>query len=185
MNMVFKTLTLASPNPSPLDGYDLIIPSWEVQFTPDSEPITLNGTIDWDKDFAGTEEEDALVERHFTSLEKGTNFPGAKYNCFGRWERVNSIPTRRGITYLRKVNGHPRAKAGPSTCARVSCSYKAGIYWCNNSKSSKTLNSFGSIADGAQVIVNKCHLGSGIQEYTAGQVFYKTDWNVIVQEVKC
>ncbi|KAJ5747689.1 uncharacterized protein N7511_009385 [Penicillium nucicola] len=192
-----QALVLASPSPSSLDGYDLFIPSWEVQVTPSSEPIVLNGTVEelhtkllqlnpkWDEDFAEIEtEDDALVERDF-DLEKRTDFAGSKYNCFGRWGRCDSIPVNQGITYLRKLNGNPRAAAGPSSCARVSCSYKAAIYWCNDSKSKKTLNSFGSIADGAKYINTKCVLGSGLSRYTAGQVFHKSNWNVIVQEDKC
>ncbi|KAJ5320255.1 hypothetical protein N7508_000538 [Penicillium antarcticum] len=177
----FQALVLASPTPSPLDGYDLFIPSWEVQVTPGSEPLILNGTVEevhtellrlnpnWDEDFADTEDE-TLVERNF-DLEKRTDFADSKYNCFGRWGRCNSITIRQGITYLRKLSGNPRAAAGPSKCAR--------------SKSKKTLNSFGSIADGAKYIDTKCHLGEGISRYTAGQVFHKTNWNVIVQEDKC
>ncbi|KAJ0423208.1 hypothetical protein BJY00DRAFT_321902 [Aspergillus carlsbadensis] len=201
----FQGLVLASPTPSPEDGYELFTPSWDVQVTPGGELVTLNGTIEevhaellrlnpnWDEDFPEAEEaEDAdeLTERDFDfdsdlTLEKRTDFTGSKYNCFGSWGLAKSIAINQGITYLRKVNGNPRAAAGPGRCARVSCSYNSGIHWCNDSRSPKTLNSFGSIADGAKYIVAKCKRGSGVSAYTAGQVFHKTNWNVIVREDKC
>ncbi|KAL4962765.1 uncharacterized protein BDV14DRAFT_202586 [Aspergillus stella-maris] len=191
---------LASPTPSPLDGYDIFIPSWEVQVTPGSEPVILNGTIDevhaellklnpkWDDDFPGVDvdESSSLANRDLEwSLEKRTDFTESKYNCFGRWGRAHAITVRQGISYLRKVTGRPHAAAGPGTCGRVSCSYDSAIYWCNDDKNSKTPNSYGSIADGAQYLLAKCRLGSGISEWTAGQVFHKTHWNVIVREDKC
>ncbi|KAL2826230.1 hypothetical protein BDW59DRAFT_171894 [Aspergillus cavernicola] len=193
------SLVLASPTLSSLDGYDLFIPEWEVQVTPESKPITLNGTIEevhaellrlnpnWDEDFPDTEVENALVERDTDfHLEKRTDFTESKYNCFGRWGRVRSTTINSGISYLRKVSGKPGNGAGPGNCGRVSCSYRAAIYWCNDSKKPKQLNSYGSIADGAKYIAAKCVIGpGGINQYTAGQVFHKSDWNVIVREDSC
>ena len=61
-----------------------------------------------------------------------------------------------GIGYLRRVKGKAVLSPGPSSCARVSCSYNAAIWWCNDNKNQFTLDSFNTIADCAQVIVNVC-----------------------------
>lgn len=37
-----------------------------------------------------------------------------------------------GIDYLRALNGYCSAPAGPSGCARVSCSHNCGIHLCND-----------------------------------------------------
>lgn len=37
-----------------------------------------------------------------------------------------------GISYLFKVVGSPSEGPGPGACARVSCSYKSAIWWCND-----------------------------------------------------
>jgi hypothetical protein len=45
----------------------------------------------------------------------------------------------------------------------------------------KDLLSFGSIADGAQWLVEYCTSVTGAQfPFTAGQIFHQTNWNVIV-----
>jgi hypothetical protein len=172
-----------------------------------AELLRLNSN--WDEDFL--EEPTDLAKRDFDSadLEKRTDFTNSKCNCFGPYGLAKSIAINQGITYLRKVKGKPRASAGLSRCWRVSCSYDSGIYWCNDvrrwffltpgsfcvawchsdyffqSKSPKMLNSFGSIADGAQYIATRCKRGSGVSQYTAGNVFHKTNWNVIVREDNC
>lgn len=58
----------------------------------------------------------------------------------------------------------------------------------NNSQASeeKKLESFGSIADGAQKIRDECSTHGGLTPATtAGQVFHKTNWNVIVRKDSC
>lgn len=62
-----------------------------------------------------------------------------------------------GISYLRGVKGSPANGPGPGSCGRVSCSYDAGIWWCNNDEKSKIIGDFSMIADGAQQIWNDCN----------------------------
>jgi hypothetical protein len=50
----------------------------------------------------------------------------------GKWSSARSKPISNGIKYLRGLSGHPRAGPGPGNCARVSCSYQSGIWWCND-----------------------------------------------------
>lgn len=39
---------------------------------------------------------------------------------------------KQGIEYLGTVAGTPTEGPGPGACGRVSCSYGAAIYWCND-----------------------------------------------------
>jgi hypothetical protein len=99
----------------------------------------LNGTIEevheellklnpkWDEDFLM----DLPDEDESSALVKRTDFYGAKYVC-GKWSSARSKPISNGIKYLRGLSGHPRAGPGPGNCARVSCSYQSGIWWCND-----------------------------------------------------
>ncbi|KAF6794991.1 hypothetical protein CSOJ01_13569 [Colletotrichum sojae] len=103
------------------------------------------------------------------------------YICNGRWSETDAQTTWDNIKYLRTVGGKPRLGAGPSTCSRVSCSWGAGITWCNDSNSEKELCSFGSVADGAERIFLECGgADSGRHRSVAGQVFHYTNWNVFI-----
>ncbi|KAF5618809.1 uncharacterized protein FTJAE_12170 [Fusarium tjaetaba] len=188
---------------APIEGYGVVIPEWEVEVTSGSTTV-LGGTIEeiheellqlnpnWDEEYmpnstqaaADTEKRD--LDKH---LFGRTNFNGAKYTCRGRWPECHPAPIVRGIEYLRYVQGKPKNGPGPGNCGRVSCSNNAGIWWCNDNASSKTLNGFGSIADGAEYINDKCTRwgwqNGGYRSFVSGQVFHKTNWNVIVRKDKC
>lgn len=127
---------------SPIPGYDIIIPSWEVSATPDGPPVILNGTVEevhaqllelnpnFDADFALAEPASEETVNIFNYLDR---FPSnSPHKCFERWGFVFTDALWDGIDYLRRIGGKPTASAGPSTCARVSCSYRTGIFWCND-----------------------------------------------------
>ncbi|KAJ0423209.1 hypothetical protein BJY00DRAFT_310337 [Aspergillus carlsbadensis] len=190
--LLAATWPLVSANPDAPEGYGVDTIEWDVQVTPNGEFVTLNGTLEdvhaellelnprWDEEFLTDENEG-------NPLAKRTDFYGSKTVCgkFGSSARFK--PIQNGIKYLRGVSGHPRAGPGPAKCARVSCSYNSAIWWCNDSKSSKTLNSFGSIADGAAYVLSHCTVsGPGISNPSVnGQVFHKTNWNVYVRGASC
>ncbi|KAL2860917.1 uncharacterized protein BJX67DRAFT_375715 [Aspergillus lucknowensis] len=177
--------------PSPLDGYTITQPEWEVRAFPDGEYLKLKGTIqevrrellkinpNWDNDFVSK-------QKRNNELEKRTDFSNSNFNCFGRWGGAQMEVIEDGIEYLRGVDGRPNMGPGPGNCGRVSCSYNSGIYWCNDADETKTLNSFGSIADGAQKVVDECqrHILDNPTQ-SSGQVFHYTDWNVIVTSDVC
>ncbi|KAG8424721.1 hypothetical protein J3458_001492 [Metarhizium acridum] len=48
------------------------------------------------------------------------------------WHPCKVRRIEEGIEYLRGLAGVPRNGPGPETCGRVSCSYQAAIWWCNN-----------------------------------------------------
>ena len=88
-----------------------------------------------------------------------------------------------GIKYLRRIGGQPLENN--NVCARVSCSWKSAIYWCNEEKDhGLRLKSFGDIADGAEAILNNCQKGSA----TRGKATTGSDgkkWSVVVVKAGC
>ncbi|KAM7208274.1 hypothetical protein V8F20_001252 [Naviculisporaceae sp. PSN 640] len=108
------------------------------------------------------------------------------YFCHGRWSWCEASHIREGIRYLRTVRGQPSNGPGPGNCGRVSCSWKAAIWWCNDNEDTKTIGDFRDIADGAAHIDNHCselaYRPGGLPVIVeSGQVFYKDKWNVIVR----
>ncbi|KAK2728518.1 hypothetical protein CKAH01_10873 [Colletotrichum kahawae] len=145
----------------------------------------LNINPNYDADF-GVEDIQVNVS---PALERRTDFTGSSYFCRGRW--VNGIASyaMTGIDYLYKVQGKPRNGAGPGNCGRVSCSGVenggTAIWWCNDENKPKELQSFGSIADGALWLWRRCMQPGEVYGWVAGQVFHKTNWNVIISMAYC
>ena len=120
-----------------------MIPKWEVEAYPGGPVIALNGTIQevrnaliklnpsWDIDYP-----DRNISRRDATIEARRDTQFNLYNCFGRWPGTNRGPIVDGIRYLRRTNGRPTEGPGPGKCSRVSCSYNAAIYWCNDVSSS-------------------------------------------------
>ncbi|KID87536.1 hypothetical protein MAJ_11115, partial [Metarhizium majus ARSEF 297] len=172
-----------------LDDFEnrpVFIPEWEVQVTPGGDKVRLNGTIqqvrqellslnpNWDKDFPLGDKVEAPSDETHGQLAKRTDFSNSKYFCGGRWQYCNGGAIAEGRAYLYRVPGRPTNGAGPGACGR--------------DKKPKTLNSFGSIADGVYELEKHCRKyfswnPSGVS--IAGQIFHKTNWNVIVRKDKC
>ncbi|WXC44252.1 hypothetical protein QX201_003989 [Fusarium graminearum] len=187
---------------APIEGYGVVVPEWEVEITPGGPTTVLNGTIeevhdellqlnpDWDEEYAGNSTDSELTERDSGfELFGRTDFSDAEYHCGGRWPKCRTTFVNQGISYLRRTKGKPTNGPGPGNCGRVSCSFNSAIWWCNDNASSKTLNGFGSIADGAEYINDKCTRwgwqNGGYRSFVSGQVFHSTKWNVIVRKDKC
>ncbi|KAJ3540860.1 hypothetical protein NM208_g4871 [Fusarium decemcellulare] len=159
---------------------------WEVKAFRDGPELHLNGTIEevhaellslnpnYDADFADQGPDD---DEDRVTLEKRTDFSNANTNCDFPGNLASAPRVDQGIKYLRGVKGKPGMPAGPGACGR--------------DKKPKTLNSFGSIADGAQRVRDKCSHrfsnpgGNGDIMRVKGQAFHSTHWNVIVREIKC
>ncbi|PHH64054.1 hypothetical protein CDD81_5047 [Ophiocordyceps australis] len=185
---------LAAATPHALDKRDIFVPSWEMEVTPGGPTVVVSGTIqevharmlelnpNWNEDFGinttHLSNSSGLSTELSTGLEKRTDWQYRDYFCYG-WKRTNVDEVLAGIRYLRTVPGRPRNDAGPGKCGRVSCSWWASIYWCNDDDKPKTLESFGSIADGAAYIFNNCH--HGLHLAISGQAFHETKWNVIIR----
>ncbi len=96
--------------------------------------------------------------------------------------------------------GRPANDAGPGNCGRVSCSYDAAIWWCNDVRYSncddiiesfqahlfrletaRPLNHLGVLLMAHERFSNLCV----IDDTVSGHVFHETDWNVIVRKDDC
>jgi hypothetical protein len=116
---------------SPIPGYTLETLEWEVQVAPGQVEV-LNGTIQEifaqavqiNPDF--THKGGAASTTKRSLREKRTTV-----NC-GTWPLADKGRIQEGISYLRTVPAAPRNGPGPGACGRVSCSYNAAIYWCND-----------------------------------------------------
>ncbi|KAL3489206.1 hypothetical protein BJX62DRAFT_209728 [Aspergillus germanicus] len=193
----------------PFEKREKFIPTWDFPVFPsDTTPTTFNGTIqeahaellrrnpNWDTEFshllkrspvpvavteAGTEEDSGVID-----LAKRTDF--ASLLCYDQtpWEPAGYHAINEGIAYLRGLSGRPGMRAGPSACGRVSCSWNAAIWWCNDANEFKLLESYNSIADGAAILSQHCFRdGNWEPRVVGGQIFHETNWNVIVREDEC
>ncbi|KAJ6787139.1 hypothetical protein PWT90_05369 [Aphanocladium album] len=187
----------------PLDGDipGIVTPAqWVGQAFLEGPGIQLNGTVqevyaqfkelnpnyDYDLSIDAVETESALSKR--------TDFGSARTIC-NNFPSIGVGHLDDGIQYLRRIGGRPQLRP-PSFgsgyvrrhCSGVSCSYSTAIWWCNDSKQTKTSNSFGSIAEGARRTWGVC-AGRIDQSLSPGQVsgqaFHPTDWNVIVRKGSC
>ncbi|KAL2826708.1 hypothetical protein BDW59DRAFT_145069 [Aspergillus cavernicola] len=179
---------------SPIEGYTIWQPEWEIEASP-GKTIKARGTIEqardellkvnpnWDEDYVEPAKAKRALEAR-SELAKRTDFyTDGRVECRGRWEETNADEIQRGILYLQALGGQPTNGPGPGACGRVSCSFGAAIYWCNDETTPKTLESYSSIADGAQAIINDCKFYKpGSYNKASGQAFHKTNWNVIVRK---
>lgn len=135
------TIHQASPLEDPLAGRTMEPIEWEVQATPGGTTVKLTGTMEsvheqllkinpnYEAEFEAAAPEN---DREGSELSKRTDFSTSKYTCFGPFRGALSGDVQKGIDYLRKVPGKPTNGPGPGNCGRVSCSWNAAIYWCND-----------------------------------------------------
>ncbi|KAK4641038.1 hypothetical protein QC761_0098090 [Podospora bellae-mahoneyi] len=92
-------------------------------------------------------------------------------------------PQKKGITYLRGVEGTPKNGPGPNECGRVSCGYGAAIHGCNENGFEKEVT-WNGIADGAEDLKGLC--GTHRRWSTVKvRVDFKDNWNVVVVDNDC
>ncbi|UNI21264.1 hypothetical protein JDV02_007269 [Purpureocillium takamizusanense] len=186
---------------APVPGYGVFIPSWTVQLSPGSEPVTINGTVE------DVVSEIKKVNPHWIALEGATDssepsssatrrkkradFSGGDVECLDSSHGYGHAIKRRiqqGIRYLHGVHGRPHHEAGPEECGRVSCSYNSAIWWCNNNRDRLQLSSFQDIADGAQRVLNICPAEYRVThgDSVAGAAYHpRNNWLVIVRKNEC
>ncbi|KAL6702812.1 hypothetical protein ACN47E_000898 [Coniothyrium glycines] len=173
---------------APVEGYEVVDLVWDV-VTPGGESLTVTGSV-----------QDVVAE--ITTIEPGFNVlenvapvsvrrrtaddifrrQNSDRRCGGPWPFCNAGRIQEGINYLRGVGGQPREGPGPGRCGRVSCSYNAAIWWCNDNNFEKVLYGFNAIANSAQYIKDGCTSGPNL---VAGQNFERDGWNTIVREDRC
>ncbi|OBS29562.1 hypothetical protein FPOA_03500 [Fusarium poae] len=186
---------------SPIDGYGVMIPEWEVEVTSGSTMV-LAGTIEkvhekllqmnpnWNEEYNSTQNSAGNGKRDSNiHLFSRNVFSGAEYKCGGTLPECHPTGIATGIDYLRSVKGKPKNGPGPGNCGRVSCTQNGAIWWCNDNASSKTLDGFGDIADGAEYLGKKCTRwgweNGSYKAFLSGKAFHEDNWNVIVQKDSC
>ncbi|GMF68816.1 unnamed protein product [Aspergillus oryzae] len=129
-----ELLDMAYAVEAPIPGYGVEDLSWEVQTTPGGPKVNLNGTVqevheqllainpNYEQEFAAL---NADKKRELTFEKRDT------VTCY-QYPQANHKYVESGIKYLRSVPGQPTNGPGPNNCGRVSCSYNAAIWWCND-----------------------------------------------------
>ncbi|KAG8422833.1 hypothetical protein J3459_010014 [Metarhizium acridum] len=190
--VIFSSLLLALSLPlqataglaeAPIPGYDAVDLTWEVEVFP-GHFENLTGTVARVHDAARAMNPEWKPRAVSGAAKRSPLFNWSQVICgtgaLG-WHPCKVRRIEEGIEYLRGLAGVPRNGPGPETCGRVSCSYQAAIWWCNNA-----LGSWDDVADSAQLMVWKCSTGRGYADkYMTGQAFSTDNWNVIVRQDEC
>ena len=119
---------------APILGSRVVPTFWDAQAFPGETTLRLNGTVQemrrqlleinplYDTDFPPTHE-----------VRKRTSFGNAQLECRrDDWGQVEAKGYFEGIDYLHRHGGVPHMGPGPGACSRVSCSWKTGIWMCND-----------------------------------------------------
>ncbi|RHZ53257.1 uncharacterized protein CDV56_105933 [Aspergillus thermomutatus] len=116
------------------------------------------------------------------------NIPGDKGG------RCSTVTIMQGIDYLKGLTGVCGVAAGPRVCARISCSYNAAIWLCNDNAwyiqpSCSYLGTYAEdiVSTCAHVDFNSGTKGWGTQwsDTVNGQEFDTDNYNVIVGVDSC
>ncbi|KAG6202609.1 hypothetical protein E4U35_005130 [Claviceps purpurea] len=182
---------------APISGYDVETLDRNIHLGPrdgGDSPITLSGTIE-----GGTPKAKKLNPRWARDLEMRKPLPDdetrrsatvarewpSTVDCIDdlklEWSRTDLRFIREGFDYLMQHSGTPKLGPGPDKCERVSCSYKASIWWCNKSSEPKELPSFKEIVRIARTILDDCIRYDPDMDLVGGQAFL-TDWSVIIRQ---
>ncbi|POR37874.1 hypothetical protein TPAR_01932, partial [Tolypocladium paradoxum] len=176
---------------APLPRYGVHILEWDVEVFPGNPRMNFSGTIQQVEAQINKVNPQWYItyiqrasEEGSKSLDKRASF--YQTDCVGgpnNWKVARTDAILDGIGYLRGVDGRPLSGPGPGMCARVSCSYRSAIWWCNDNGHPYELGSFGDIADGAQAIVDKCSkpTSHAPDPGLVGQAFSEGKWNVVVR----
>lgn len=121
----------------PISKYTIETPVWEIEVAP-GQTEALNGTIQEVYSRA------LAINPNFPRVPAASSVQGLEtaglaenlkrsttIKC-GNWPSADRGRIHEGIAYLRALTAAPRMPPGPGACYRVSCSYGAAIYWCND-----------------------------------------------------
>ncbi|KAI0379489.1 hypothetical protein F5Y04DRAFT_282910 [Hypomontagnella monticulosa] len=171
---------------SPVDvpeGYTLAPMTWKGNITVDGPEVSFTGTsfqeieyqiLQANPDFKWPE-----VTGNGTTDASDVNKAKAWTTCTpnGVWW-AQQFRIEEGIEYLRGKTGRCHMVAGPRVCTRISCSYKSGIWWCNDQPNDLWIDC-SLWADYASDILDKCQSHDDSVR-VRGQQFATDDWNMIV-----
>ncbi|KAI0122898.1 hypothetical protein BJ170DRAFT_698056 [Xylariales sp. AK1849] len=88
-----------------------------------------------------------------------------------------------GLDYLRKLSGDCHGVTGPNKCGRLSCSWNAGIWFCNDNDHEIHV-SWLAVIHAADTIYYGCRDQAMVTQIH-GQVFHADGWNVILGKAPC
>lgn len=146
MKQVLPTVaapTVANKHVSVIPGYGIEELTWELQTTPGGPAVNVTGTIEQAYKHMKTINPGFLSNFGFdqppvnvSSLSmmplesRGYTIDHIACDVDFEWAFLEPIQT--GMFYLNNIPGKPTNGPGPGNCGRVSCSYDAAIYWCND-----------------------------------------------------
>ncbi|KAK3949163.1 hypothetical protein QBC32DRAFT_379277 [Pseudoneurospora amorphoporcata] len=201
--------TTAPSGEAPVPGYGIQEITWELE-TESGATVNLTGTIQQVMRYA---EENQILLKQNTNVSSSSSSSSSSSFSNMRPQNISTSDSdvyhvtagevlgcdlwnqslarkdaiQDGITYLRGVVGKPANGPGPNNCGRVSCSWNAAIWWCNDNTVSKALGSYNYIADGAQFILNNC-VGHPINVWyvgVQGSLSMPDGWRVVVTGDTC
>ncbi|KAF2680507.1 hypothetical protein K458DRAFT_407257 [Lentithecium fluviatile CBS 122367] len=184
------SMSIAAPAPAATDapaaGYGIEAFSWSIEVAPGQTEV-LNGTIE------EVVAQAVAINPEFSILSAASKRDveardlTKRYNLIcGNFPAANKGRIQEGINYLKSLPSgeRPTNGPGPGNCGRVSCSYGAAIWWCNDNTFSYSPGHWDTIAWSAQYLIDNCASGSSV---VSGQRFENADnkWNTIVRGNNC
>ncbi|KAM7194190.1 hypothetical protein V8F20_008110 [Naviculisporaceae sp. PSN 640] len=168
---------------APIPGYTVTEVVWEVNPWNNGTLLNITGPVEHVVEVL--EEINPDLIKNFTHSDPGApnNAELSDIKCGALswgWQRALHERIYEGAEYLKTVQGRPVQGPGPGSCGRVSCSYQAAIWWCNDNKVTKTLPGFATIGDCAKELCNAC-TEKDDDYYCRGQSFQPGNWNCIVR----
>ncbi|KAM5448777.1 hypothetical protein MaudCBS49596_005284 [Microsporum audouinii] len=150
---------------------------------PDGETVSLKGTVQ--EIYAQAE---GLAGSTLNPDDHSKNHPDrniqARYktsmNCYPQGDPASVKSIQEGIRYLNGLSG--KCGGAARTCTRVSCSWKSGIFLCNDTTNTISIPCK-QIADYAQDILDTCVSPQVVS--VRGQVFDSGNFNVVVKKGSC
>ncbi|KAI0431106.1 cytochrome c oxidase biogenesis protein Cmc1 like-domain-containing protein [Xylaria sp. FL1042] len=130
--------------------------------------IMWSGFDDFDKDQAFTgsiEASPALTppssSKHYFAIETDTRTleagePSKTMTVQCCANHADPYRIREGVNYLQRLGNRVMCANSPQSCGRVSCSYKSGIYWCNDKTVPSDAYKCKMFGHYASVILDQC-----------------------------
>lgn len=150
-NTQYQTQALAAPSPTAQE-FQFSDLQWTVETSP-GHTITFNGTIEaltaqlQQQQQAETTattttktveitntapDADTVTDEASTITRRTVDFSGGNFFCGGPWPYAYMAAYWEGLDYLYNIMGQVRVPPGPRMCSRVSCSYDAAVWICND-----------------------------------------------------
>ncbi|OTA99381.1 hypothetical protein M426DRAFT_27576 [Hypoxylon sp. CI-4A] len=163
----------------PLEGYTVVPMTWRGVNETDGSQVSISGTIEEMQDQVKAMGSSINWTRPSTHLSTKARNKGNLECWVGGGGATDYWDIRTGIIYLESITDHLcSASAGPGVCTRISCSWQAAIWLCNDTPS-ELQHSCPDLASYATDIAEGCQ-EQETKLYTQGQEFDSDSWNVVV-----